>query len=352
MPDVSVIVPVYNIKTLLPRCVASLQAQTWQDFEVWLVDDGSTDGSGELCDEYAVKDARIHALHKENGGQGSARDLGLDHARGEYICYVDSDDEVLPDLLENALRTAREADADVVVYGYYKQFLDKDGSALRRSGPNLPALSGVYTYEEFWQDFRKAKYESVPWVRFCRRDYLQKYDLRFTTLRVGEDAHFFTQLLDAPFRRIVYLRSAYYIYNIRPSSTMTSFQKAYFSDEAAARRAEFDEVVCRHAPVSGMYDGLIGREALCVVLESARKLSFVRDTMPNAERIQWLRKACERPRAAKWLAESRREMADSSWQWVGLCILKRKQYRLALAYFDFIQTLRGGRDRRMQKNSH
>lgn len=173
MPDVSVIVPVYNIKTLLPRCVASLQAQTWQDFEVWLVDDGSTDGSGELCDEYAVKDARIHALHKENGGQGSARDLGLDHARGEYICYVDSDDEVLPDLLENALRTAREADADVVVYGYYKQFLDKDGSALRRSGPNLPALSGVYTYEEFWQDFRKAKYESVPWVRFCRRDYLQ-----------------------------------------------------------------------------------------------------------------------------------------------------------------------------------
>ena len=236
MPDVSVIVPVYNIKTLLPRCVASLQAQTWQDFEVWLVDDGSTDGSGELCDEYAVKDARIHALHKENGGQGSARDLGLDHARGEYICYVDSDDEVLPDLLENALRTAREADADVVVYGYYKQFLDKDGSALRRSGPNLPALSGVYTYEEFWQDFRKAKYESVPWVRFCRRDYLQKYDLRFTTLRVGEDAHFFTQLLDAPFRRIVYLRSAYYIYNIRSSSTMTSFQKAYFSDEAAARR--------------------------------------------------------------------------------------------------------------------
>ena len=351
MPDVSVIVPVYNIKTLLPRCVASLQAQTWQDFEVWLVDDGSTDGSGELCDEYAVKDARIHALHKENGGQGSARDLGLDHARGEYICYVDSDDEVLPDLLENALRTAREADADVVVYGYYKQFLDKDGSALRRSGPNLPALSGVYTYEEFWQDFRKAKYESVPWVRFCRRDYLQKYDLRFTTLRVGEDAYFFTQLLDAPFRRIVYLRSAYYIYNIRPSSTMTSFQKAYFSDEAAARRAEFDEVVRRHAPTPGEYDDLIGRETLCVVLESARKLSFVRDTMPNAERIQWLRKACEGPRAAKWLAESRREMADSSWQWVGLCILKRKHYRLALAYFDFIQTLRGGRDRRMQKNS-
>mgnify|MGYP001341917040 CR=1 FL=1 len=132
MPDVSVIVPVYNIKTLLPRCVASLQAQTWQDFEVWLVDDGSTDGSGELCDEYAVKDARIHALHKENGGQGSARDLGLDHARGEYICYVDSDDEVLPDLLENALRTAREADADVVVYGELHEHRRKTARLLLR----------------------------------------------------------------------------------------------------------------------------------------------------------------------------------------------------------------------------
>lgn len=351
MPAVSVIVPVYNIKTLLPRCVASLQAQTWQDFEVWLVDDGSTDGSGELCDEYAAKDAHIHALHKENGGQGLARDLGLDHAQGEYICYVDSDDEVLPDLLENALRTAREADADVVVYGYYKQFLDKDGRTLQRSGPRLPALSGVYTYEEFWKNFRKAKYESMPVVRLYRRDYLQKYSIRFTSLRVGEDAHFLTQLLDAPFRRIAYERSAYYIYNVRPSSTMTSFQKVYFGDEAAAKRAEFDEVVRRHAPVPGMYDGLIGREALCNVLEAARKLSFVRDTMPDVERVQWLRSFCERPRAARWLAESRREMADSRWQWVGLCILKWKHYRLALAYFDFIQTLRGGRDRRMQKNS-
>lgn len=216
MSDVSIIIPVYNIKTLLPRCVASLQAQTWQDFEVWLVDDGSTDGSGPLCDELAVKDARIHVLHKENGGQGLARDLGLDHAQGEYICYVDSDDEVLPNLLEDALRAAREADADIVCYGYYKQPLDGEGNALQRSGPRLPVLSGVYTYEEFWKNFRKAKYESMPVVRLYRRDYLQKYSIRFTSLRVGEDAHFLTQLLDAPFRRIVYLRSAYYIISALP----------------------------------------------------------------------------------------------------------------------------------------
>lgn len=351
MLDVSVIIPVYNIRQLLPRCIASVQAQTAKSFEVLLIDDGSTDGSGQLCDEYAAQDPRIRVFHKENGGQGSARDLGLDHAEGEYICYVDSDDEVLPTLLESALHAARQADADIVVYGYYKQFLDKEGNVLRRSEANLPALSGAYTYEEFWQNFRKAKYESVPWVRFCRRAYLQKNQICFTGLRVGEDAYFLTQLLDAPFRSIVYERSAYYIYNVRPASTMTSFQKAYFSEEAAQRRAEFDDVVRRHAPTPGQYDALIGREALCTALEAARKLSFVRQTMPQAERVRWLKLFCERPRVAHWLAESRREMADSSWQWAGLRLLKQKRYGLALAYFDFIQAMRGQRDRRMQKKA-
>lgn len=201
MPDVSIIIPVYNIKTLLPRCVASLQAQTWQDFEVWLVDDGSTDGSGPLCDELAVKDARIHVLHKENGGQGLARATSASTTRRAStsamwtrttrccrICW------------KTPSGAAREADADIVCYGYYKQPLDGEGNALQRSGPRLPALSGVYTYEEFWKNFRKAKYESMPVVRLYRRDYLQKYSIRFTSLRVGEDAHFLTQLLDAPFR--------------------------------------------------------------------------------------------------------------------------------------------------------
>ena len=352
MLDVSVIVPVYNVRQLLPRCIASVQAQTWQDFELLLVDDGSTDGSGQICDDYAAQDARIRVLHKENGGQGAARDLALQHARGEYICYLDSDDEILPTLLENALRSAREADADIVVYGYYKQFMDAGCNPLKRTGPSVPALSGSYTYEEFWQNFREAKYETMPVVRMCRREYLLKNNIQFTSLRVGEDAYFLTQLMDAPFNKIVYEQNAYYIYNIRPATTMTSFQTAYFSEEAAEKRAKFDDVVRRHALVGGGgYDALIGREALCSVLEAARKLSFARGTMPQEERIRWLKLFCERPRTAYWLAESRREMADSSWKWLGLCLLKKKHYALTLTYFDIIQTAREGRDRRMKKKA-
>ena len=89
---VSVIVPIYNSEKYLKRCVDSILSQTFSDFELLLVDDGSTDGSGSICDEYSVKDSRVRVFHKENGGVSSARNLGLDNARGEWITFVDSDD--------------------------------------------------------------------------------------------------------------------------------------------------------------------------------------------------------------------------------------------------------------------
>ena len=99
-PLISIIVPVYNIKEYLPRCVSSLQAQTYSNIEIILVDDGSTDGTGALCDELASKDERIRVFHKENGGSSSARNLGLTKVQGEYIGFVDSDDYVEPDMYE------------------------------------------------------------------------------------------------------------------------------------------------------------------------------------------------------------------------------------------------------------
>ena len=100
LPLISVIIPVYNIMEYLPRCVHSVTAQTYQNLEILLVDDGSTDGSGELCDRLAKEDPRIKVFHKENGGSSSARNLGLRNARGECVGFVDSDDYVEPDTYE------------------------------------------------------------------------------------------------------------------------------------------------------------------------------------------------------------------------------------------------------------
>lgn len=93
-PLISVIVPVYNVKEYLPRCLESLRRQTYENLELLLVDDGSTDGSGELCDRFAEEDARIRVFHKENGGSSSARNLGIEQAEGAYLGFVDSDDYV------------------------------------------------------------------------------------------------------------------------------------------------------------------------------------------------------------------------------------------------------------------
>ena len=91
-PKISVIVPVYNVEKYLPRCIDSILSQTFTDFELLLIDDGSPDNCGKICDEYAAKDSRVRVFHKPNGGVSSARNLGLDNARGEWIAFIDSDD--------------------------------------------------------------------------------------------------------------------------------------------------------------------------------------------------------------------------------------------------------------------
>lgn len=97
MPKISVIVPVYNTEQYLPRCIDSILSQTFTDFELLLIDDGSKDNSGKICDEYAAKDSRIRVFHKKNGGATSARILGINNSCGEFICFVDSDDSMRKD---------------------------------------------------------------------------------------------------------------------------------------------------------------------------------------------------------------------------------------------------------------
>lgn len=114
MALISVIIPVYNTKPYLNACLESVVGQTYRDLEIILVDDGSTDGSGELCDEWERKDARIRVVHKENGGQGVARNVGMELAAGEYIGFVDSDDIIAPRMYESLLNELRQHQADMI----------------------------------------------------------------------------------------------------------------------------------------------------------------------------------------------------------------------------------------------
>jgi len=119
MPRVSIIVPVYKAEAYLHRCVDSVLAQTFTDFELLLIDDGSPDRSGEICDEYAQKDSRIRVIHKTNGGVSSARQRGQDVACGKYTIHVDPDDWVEPTMLEELYQKAKDDNADMVICDYY-----------------------------------------------------------------------------------------------------------------------------------------------------------------------------------------------------------------------------------------
>ena len=110
---VSIIVPVYNAERYLHRCIDSVLAQTYTNFELLLINDGSKDNSGEICDKYAVKDSRIRVFHKENGGVSSARNMGIDEAKGEWLSFIDSDDWIEPTMYEKMLQELIGNNADI-----------------------------------------------------------------------------------------------------------------------------------------------------------------------------------------------------------------------------------------------
>ena len=127
MPKASVIVPVYNAAKTLPRCVESVFAQTEQDWELWLINDGSSDGSLSLCREYEASDTRVHVIDKPNGGVGSARNAGLDAATGEFIAFLDSDDAYEPVFLKTLLALAERERAQVVCGSILEVRPEKNG---------------------------------------------------------------------------------------------------------------------------------------------------------------------------------------------------------------------------------
>ena len=119
MPKISVIVPVYKVEKYIHKCVDSILNQTFSDIEVILVDDGTPDRCGEICDAYGEQDSRVKVIHKENGGLSDARNAGMPHASGEYIIFIDSDDYIESDMLEYMYTRLTEAGADMATCGLY-----------------------------------------------------------------------------------------------------------------------------------------------------------------------------------------------------------------------------------------
>lgn len=134
---ISIIVPVYRVEPFIDRCIKSLTAQTYKNIEIILVDDGSPDKCGDICDKYAQEDSRIIVVHKKNGGLSSARNTGLDIFKGEYVMFVDSDDWVEPNFCETALQLALNNNVDCVAFGYYEYQHNKNRISFHTCRPRI-----------------------------------------------------------------------------------------------------------------------------------------------------------------------------------------------------------------------
>ncbi len=245
---ISVIIPVYNTEQYISCCIDSVLSQSFTNFELILVDDGSKDGSGTICDEYAKKDNRIRVFHKGNGGVSSARNLGLDNARGEWIYFVDSDDELLPGGLQTLVDGICD-DVDIVGGGY-ERFGSK-GELLEAVDERVTTtLSKEETLLIVSNDRPKYySYLGYMWMWMFRSSVIRSHHLRFdTSIKIKEDTLFLVQYACASNGRTHFNTAPVYKYKMREESAMGNLQKRY----CPAYQTSFDAVIKIHSAIHSL----------------------------------------------------------------------------------------------------
>ena len=215
-PLISVIVPVYNVEKYLGKCVDSILAQTYENLEIILVEDGTRDGCGAICDAYAAKDPRVRVIHKENGGLSSARNAGMDIARGEYFGFVDSDDWIEPETYETLLNLAEKYNADLVSGSRYDV---AEPTGERTLGLHHEKEECISAMEMLGRVFVWDGCDSAAWDKLYRRHLFA--DIRYPLGMYSEDFAIFYKLMEKA-NRVALCPKPLYNYLHRENSITTA----------------------------------------------------------------------------------------------------------------------------------
>ena len=339
MPRLSVIVPVYNVEAYLARCVDSILAQSFADFELILVNDGTRDGSVSIMEDYAHRDGRVRLVHKQNGGLSSARNAGLAAARGEYIHFLDPDDYLEPDFSERLLAVARREDADIVLFGFFIERQGPDG-ALRRRGKSGPPVTGSFGYAQFQAVFPRFVTSHYVWNRLYRRRLLEAGGCRFTAHTIGQDAVFNASVYAQPFGRLTAVDAPLIHYVERAGSSVSRFHEDRLRDNFYITRA-----LSRVAKRWGREEdaAYVGALAYCAVRDlhlGIRNASL--SPMGLSARCRWLRglMADERLRRAVRMTPVRRMHGRGDR--VKLALLKAHAYGAVMLLSGANRRVKGG----------
>ncbi len=221
MPKLSFVIPVYNVEKYIGECVESIINQEYSDFEVILVDDGSTDRSGEICDEYALKDERIIVIHKENGGLSDARNVGTAKAVGEYICYIDSDDLIENNSLLPIMEKAEEQMPDVMFLEIVKFFSDDGTVSPMSNGFDVDMFDGQEQAKVLDNIASLPKFPASACTKLIKKSVLTENDIYFEKNLLSEDWDFSLALFIAS-NKFSYINVPFYRYRQNREGSITN----------------------------------------------------------------------------------------------------------------------------------
>ena len=212
---VSVVIPVYKVEKYLSECVESVTGQTYEDIQIILVDDGSPDLCGKICDRYAERDPRVLVIHKENGGLSDARNVGMKESTGEFIYFLDSDDRIEPDTVERLVEAQRRTDADLVFSGFYYSYPNREDRAEDRFGAER-----LFTNAEAMQALAEGSIQTFAWGKLVRAAIAKRYE--FPVGKLFED-HFWTHRVLEDAKRVGFAAGEFVHYRQREDSITFSY---------------------------------------------------------------------------------------------------------------------------------
>ena len=242
MIRVSIIMPVYNSEKYLRKAIDSVMKQSFPDFELILVDDGSEDGSGVICDEYGERYPNVKVIHKKNEGICSARNIGINCAQGEYIGFCDNDDEYLPNLIEDNYKLAKENNVDLMRYAKIKRIEKADG----RTWESVSDIKDMFIErEKFSRFYYNIRKEDTVWTGLYRRSIIENSHIRFDeTFRYGHEDFNFNLCFLKHCEKLGFNSKAYYSWTQREAhSTSRKFHREYLEKICSNLQLEYEFMV-------------------------------------------------------------------------------------------------------------
>jgi glycosyltransferase involved in cell wall biosynthesis len=335
-PKVSIVVAIYNGQQYIDACLKGILGQTYRNTEIILVDDGSTDNGGKMCDDYAKKDDRIKVIHQENGGLSAARNAGTKAATGDYVVYFDVDDEVTETLVEDNVKLATEHDADVVMYCFWYHNVDMN---VRKANAMSKVFAG--TDREYFDKYLIPTIDrevfNAPWNKLYKMDFLRKNDLHFyPEFPIYEDIIFASKVLQYA-EKIVVNPKMYYVYYVKSTgSLITRYFDGYFDSvtrfyhNAMDYCGKYDDNLRQRKRFATLY--------MRLVTTNLKQISC-RKSLDSKDRLKQIIKICNSDEVNEALS-----LGDfHGKKKFTACLIRSRKYHMIQLMYRFLNFIHGGK---------